>query len=246
MFHRHVLALLSFLVLGLAAPASARADVVQLFSPAQLGPGLVTTDYPNLPAGVTAATISPPLVLNTAGVAVTFTTAIPAAAGGRLLRVNQGVGFLGDFPAGTELLVTENGSGVPSGPLTISFGTPILEFGVSAQNTFFEAGQTSIFNFSLFDGATQLGTFVVSGPDTAGTFFLGARAILGQQITRITISGASTINDPDLGVQNNFAIGPVSFLPSPIPEPATIILLGTGLAGVGGVRWRRRRQARHE
>lgn len=240
MFHRHVLALSIFLLLGLAAPS--RADVVQLFSPAQLGPGLLTTDYPNLPAGVTAATISPPLVLSVTGVAVTFATAVPAAAGGRLLRVNQGAGFLGDFPAGTELLVTENGSGMPSGPLTITFGTPILEFGVSAQNTFFEAGQTSTFTFTLFDGATQLGTFSVSGPDTAGTFFLGARAILGQQITRAVISGASTINDPDLGVQNNFAIGPVSF--RPIPEPATLILFGTGLAGAAGARWRRLR-AKH-
>jgi hypothetical protein len=236
MFHRYALALLTLAVLGLAA-APARADVVQLTSPAQLGPGLLTTDYPNVTPGFAGTLFPSPLTVATGGVNVVFTTALSGA--GRLLRVNQGVGFFGDFAPGTEVLVTENGSGVPSGPLTITFSIPILEFGLSAQNTFFESGQTSTFTFSLFDGTAQLGTFVVSGLDNAGTFFLGARAILGQQITRITISGASSINDPE--AQNNFGIGPVSF--RPIPEPATLVLLGTGLAGAAFARPRKRRAA---
>jgi hypothetical protein len=237
MLHRYILPLIIFLILVLAAATPARADVVQLFSPGELTPPLVTTDYPNIPPGFVGSVLTPPLVVFAGGSTVTFTTGVPPAAGGRLLRVNQGVGFLGDFAAGTELLVTENGSGVPSGPLTISFSIPVFAFGLNAQNTFFESGQTSTFTFSLFNGATLLGTFTQSGLDDSGTFFLGARAIFGQSITHFTISGASTISD--LEARNNFAIGPVQF--QPIPEPATMLLLGAGLAGLAGARWRKRR-----
>lgn len=242
MLHRHILPLITFLVLVLAAATPARADVVQLFSPGELTPPLVTTDYPNIPPGFVGSILTPPLVVFAGAGTVTFNTGVPAAAGGRLLRFNQGVGFFGDFAAGTELLVTEGLVGVPSGPLTISFSIPILEFGLSAQNSFFESGETSTFTFSLFNGATLLGTFSRSGLDDSGLFFLGARAILGQSITHITISGASTIDDPE--AQNNFAIGPVQF--QPVPEPATMLLLGAGLAGLAGARWRKRRQVKTE
>ncbi len=244
MLHRHVLALLTFLAFAFAVAPSTQADTIQLLTRSQLTPGFVTTDYPNI---VGPAVFLTPLTVVTGGVNVTFdvnfrTTTPPA--GGRILRVNSD-GFLFDFPAGTELLVTDSGGGVPVGPLTIIFSVPILEFGLDAQNAFFEAGATSTFTFSLFDGPTLLDTYTRSGPDTSGLFFLGARAILGQRITRIVISGASTVNsvtspgNPDTIAQNNFAIGPVSF--TPIPEPTTVVLLGTGLVGAAVARRRKRR-----
>ncbi len=247
MFYRNVLALLIFLVLGLAAATPTRADVIQLFSPADLVGG-TTLDFPNVTPGFVGTVFNGPVVARGGVVTATFT-----AAGGQLVRFDQGVGFFGSFANGTELVVTERATGAtgtPTGPLTITFNIPIFGFGISAQNTFTEADETSTFTFSVFDGATLLGTFSRSGPDFVGPFqtdplFLGVRAILGQQITRIVISGASTILDsdgdgiPDSRAQNNFAVGPPTVV---VPEPATMILLGTGLAGIAAARRRRRQQ----
>jgi len=241
MFYRSVLALLTFVILALATAAPARADVIQLLSRAQLTPGGVTTDYPNLPIGVTAAVVASPLTVPAGATTVTFI----AAAGvipNEFLRVNQGVGFLGNFPPGTELLVTENRFGTPVGPLTINFNTPVLEFGLDAQNNLFAVDTTSLFTFSVFNGAGMSFTFTRGGPDTLGLFFLGARATPGDIITRVVISGSSTL--PLSFAQNNFAVGPVTI--QPVPEPATMMLLGTGLVGAAVSRYRKRRQAKTE
>ncbi|MEJ7577756.1 MAG: PEP-CTERM sorting domain-containing protein [Pyrinomonadaceae bacterium] len=249
MFYRNVLALLTFLVLGFAAATPTRADVIQLFSPAQLGPAIIT-DLPNVPSNATGLIFTGiPVVGNAGGITVTFT-----AAGGQLARRDQNGpgfpngGFLGSFPPGTELVVTDSTAGTGTGPLTIRFGVPILGFGLFAQNTITEVGAISTFTFSLFDGNTLLNTlpFTRFGPDFIGVdqaepLFLGARAILGQQITRVVISGTSSVNDPD--AQNNFAVGQVAVA---IPEPATMLLLGTGLAGIAGTRWRKRRHTETE
>ena len=235
MFYRSVLALLTFVVLALATAASARADVIQLFSRAQLTPGGATTDYPD----PNPATIPAP-VLGRVGVStVTFTPAFGLV----LRRENQGVGFFGNFPAGTELLVTENQFGTPVGPLTINFSLPVFEFGLDAQNTETAADATSLFTFSVFNRAGTAFTFTRGGPDTLGTFFLGARATLGDAITRVVISGASSLSPAEVpNAQNNFAIGPVTVLP--IPEPTTMLLLGTGLVGAAAAGFRKRRQGK--
>lgn len=240
MFYRSVLALLTFVALALATPASARADVIQLFSRAQLTPGGATTDYPD----PNPATFLAPLAVRVGVSTITFTPAVPTPPSGLVLRrENQGVGFFGNFPAGTELLVTENQFGTPVGPLTINFSLPVLEFGLDAQNTETAADATSLFTFSVFNRAGVSFTFTRGGPDTLGTFFLGARATLGDAITRVVISGASSLSPAEVpNAQNNFAIGPVTVLP--IPEPTTMLLLGTGLVGAAAAGFRKRRQGK--
>ncbi len=241
MLYRNILAPLTLVVLALATAAPARADVVQLLSRSDLTPGGAITDYPNLAVGVTAAVFASPLTVPAGVTTVTF-IATAGVIPNELLRVNQGVGFLGNFPLGTELLVTENRFGTPVGPLTINFNTPVFEFGLDAQNTEGATNTSTLFTFSVFNGAGASFTFTRGGPDTLGLFFLGARATPGDVITRVVISGSSTL--PLSFAQNNFAVGPVTI--QPIPEPATLILLGTGLIGAAATRFRKRRQTKTE
>jgi hypothetical protein len=91
-------------------------------------------------------------------------------------------------------------------------------------------------SISVFDSADVfLGTFSVFAP-TGGTFF-GVINTMGN-IGRINIS--SQTNQPGELV-DNVAFGTTGT--EPIPEPMTILLLGTGLAGVAAKVRRRRKVA---
>lgn len=210
-----VLALATFAVINFATAATTYADAVQLTSPAQLSPGNTVANYPI--SGPLPIFLSNPLVLSAGDNTLTF-----AKPTGQFVISNIFPGFLS----------TGNAFGQGSAPITITFATGVTELGFFARPNF--AGPSGFqFTFTAFNGATALNTFNVGTSGATGNLFLGVRATGGDVITSLTVT--HTIPD--------FAIGPVSFgnaSPEPIPEPATIVLLSTGLAGVVA-----RRRIRH-
>jgi PEP-CTERM motif len=211
------------ILMGHATPA--RASAIQLKNASDLSVGGTPVIYPDGP-------LSNPFDITAGGVTLTFSTAFTS---GSLFRdTSDGSNY--DFPIGTPVLGTQD-----NGPLTITFSTGIREVGFFAQSLAFDE---EAFTFDLFHGAAPLGTFNVGPADNSGVpgvaLFIGARAMPGSDlITQLTISSTSSA-----GFDNDFVLGPVTvgqaIAAAPVPEPLSLVLLGTGLAGVGVKRWRRR------
>jgi hypothetical protein len=177
------------------------------------------------------------------------------------LLTTPGTGFVQAPPSGLATLFsnpTYNGFGTFSDPrlfgpinstlTTVDFFVPGTNGGIPATVTGFGAVFSDVDTATgasltfLNSGGAALGPFFAS-PANNGLSFFGA-LFPGEQISQVQIvSGNVPFGPSEFGAIDIIAMDDFLYSElSPIPEPTTLLLLGTTAAGLGLARWRQRRR----
>jgi len=165
------------------------------------------------------------------------------ATGGNGLRADQGNGWTGNFSPGDELLLTENiFDGLTfNGPLSFLFDTALSGVGANIQTNFF--GDFTALLEAFDGGNTLIGSYSKPGNSTGdgdgSAIFIGLGNIPGIESVIFSITACSEHCEGFAINQLDIVLGDGG--PAPIPEPGTLLLLGTGLAGLA--RFRKKKSA---
>lgn len=151
--------------------------------------------------------------------------------------------WAGNFLPGENLLWTQTpqDDSPGFGPITLTFDRPIFGIGTQFQSDNYGTFTAKI---EVFNGATSLGFFtnasgLSSDSGDGSAIFLGVVDLDGPNITSAVLS---VLNAP-FGTDNDFAVNQLS-LETPVPEPTSLLLLGTGGAALVLRSRRRNRRGR--
>ncbi len=152
--------------------------------------------------------------------------------GGAFTGLVEGTSWFGNFAVGDNVLFTGDASDlVPtSDSFEMAFDTPVAGLGLQITSNLYGAFTAAL---EVFSGATSLGSFSVGG--TMDGSEDGLAPFLGALSDAVDIDRAvftlTSNNGFGLGV-NRLLTTDTPNAPNPIPEPATLGLLGAGLAAV--------------